>query len=469
MKALGRLPIRVRLTLAYTVIVTLIVGVFAAGTFALVRSTLLGQMDRRLGRQLDLAARTYEEEPGELGELEDHGAVPLYSITRGTETEYATAAWDRAHLGGLVAARRPGGAAFVSGPLGEVYRVRAAVVRGRGGDATVTVATHASPTAAALNGLLAAFLVAIPGVLVLAVLAGLVLAGRALAPVGAMAAQARRITADHLSERLPVVNPRDELGRLAQVFNDLLGRLEASFLQLRRFTADAAHELRTPLTAIRSVGEVGLETASTLDECREVVGSLLEEADRLSRLVGSLLLLTRGDAGSARLEPEPTDLARLAAEVVELMRPLAEERTQGLELELGAHPRMTVDRATLRQAVIDILDNAISYTPEGGSIHVRVSTGEDGDARIAVQDTGPGIPEEAAERIFDRFFRVEPSRSRAHGGLGLGLAVARWAVEANGGRIEVDSEPGRGSTFTIVLSLEKHAGQGKNPGKGGSR
>ena len=469
MRGLDHLPIRVRLTLSYTVIVTLTVAAFAASTFTLVRATLLRQLDRRLDQQLGAVSRMYEEEPGELGELEDHGSVPLFRITRGAETEYATAAWDRSHVGGAAASCRPDRAAFVQTSQGGTYRVLTASVRARGTPAMVAVATDASLTMATLHGILVAFLVGVPGVLLFAALAGLVLAGRALAPVGAMAAQARRITAEHLSERLPVVNPRDELGRLAEVFNDLLGRLEASFLQLRRFTADAAHELRTPLTAIRSVGEVGLETASTIDECREVVGSLLEEADRLSRLVGSLLLLTRGDAGSVRLEPEPTDLARLAAEVLELLKPLAEERSQELELELGAHPRMTVDRATLRQALVDILDNAISYTPEGGSIHVRVSTGEDGDARIEVQDTGPGIPEEAAERIFDRFFRVEPSRSRAHGGLGLGLAVARWAVEANGGRIEVDSEPGRGSTFTIVLSLGKHAGQGENPGKGGSR
>ncbi len=463
MTAIGRLPIRLRLTIVYTAVVTLTVALFAGATHALVRSMLLRTLDRDLERRLALVADTLLEEAGELGELEDHGAVPLFRIADAEGTLYATAAWDRAHL----PPPAPSGPSWVPARAGAVYRVAVRTVRYRGRETAVAVAEDASRALATLGALRTAFLVGIPGVLALAAGAGVVLARRALEPVGEMAATARRITAEHLSERLPVANPEDELGRLARVLNDLLERLESSFTQLRRFTADAAHELRTPLAAIRSVGEVGLETASSLDECRDVVGSLLEEVDRLSRLVDSLLLLARADAGAVPLAPQPTDLARLVEEVVELMRPLAEERSQELALEAAARPRVRADHATLRQALMDVLDNAIRYTPEGGAIGVRVATLDRRWAAVAVRDSGPGIPESARERIFDRFFRAGPSRSHDHRGLGLGLAVARWAVEANRGRIEVASQPGRGSTFTIVLPLDDDAARAADGNTGG--
>ncbi|HKA56709.1 MAG TPA: ATP-binding protein, partial [Candidatus Binatia bacterium] len=276
------------------------------------------------------------------------------------------------------------------------------------------------------------------------------LARRALVPVSQMADRARTITAERLSERLPVVNPDDELGQLAAVFNDTFARLEQSFEQLRRFTADASHELRTPLTAIRSVGEVGLRERRDERAYREIIGSMLEEADRLAHLVDSLLTLSRADAGQVKLTLSRVDLVELAREVTSHLGVLAEEKRQSLALDATAPVFAAADRLVFRQAVINLVDNAIKYSPEGGRVRIAVRDQSQGPA-LEVIDSGPGIAAEYREHIFDRFYRVDKARSRAMGGTGLGLAIARWAVEAHGGRLELESEEGRGSTFRIVL------------------
>ncbi len=295
-------------------------------------------------------------------------------------------------------------------------------------------------------------MIGLPCVLGLAVVGGSFLATRALSPIDRMATKARQISADRLQERLPIENPRDELGRLATVFNETLARLEDAFDRLRRFTADASHELRTPLTALRSVGEVGLRQGS---DPAEVIGSMLEETDKLALLADNLLMLTRVDSGHLKLRAEWVDLAPLVEEVVDCMRVLAEEKEQRLEIEVRQPVAAQVDRMTLRQAVLNLLDNAIKYTPDHGHIAVTVRQNAQGEACVAVIDDGPGIPAEYHEKVFDRFYRVDKDRSRTQGGTGLGLAIARHAVELNGGRIELESEQGKGSTFRIVLPLEK--------------
>jgi heavy metal sensor kinase len=286
----------------------------------------------------------------------------------------------------------------------------------------------------------------------LAGLGGYLLARRALAPIGRMAARAESISADRLSERLPVENPDDELGQLATVINRTFARLERSFELLRQFTADASHDLRTPLTALRSVGEVGLREPRTADEYREIVGSMLEETDRLTRLIDSLLAMSRADAGHVKLERETLDLGALAREAATYLGVLAEEKGQQLLVEGEAFVPVVADRLVLRQALVNLIDNAIKYSPANAPIRIQVSA-RDAHGVIAVCDEGPGIPVEHRERVFDRFHRVDRARARASGGSGLGLAIARWAVEANGGRIELETEEGHGCQFRIVLPL----------------
>ncbi len=296
----------------------------------------------------------------------------------------------------------------------------------------------------------AALGLSLPFAFAVAVCAGYLLARRALAPVSVMTSRARQITADRLGDRLPVENPADEFGQLAGVINDALARLERAFDTLRRFTADASHELRTPLTAIRSVGEVGLRERHGEAEYREMIGSILEEAEHLTTMADNLLLLSRADSGRADLRPSVVDLASLARDVAADLEVLAEEKRQHVRVDVEAAARVVADRPTLRQAVLNLLDNAIKHSPEEAAIRLVVRrTGR--DAVLEVIDNGPGIAPEHLPHVFERFYRADRARSRAAGGAGLGLAIARSAVEANGGRIEVESEVPRGSAFRIVL------------------
>lgn len=300
--------------------------------------------------------------------------------------------------------------------------------------------------------LLGALLLMMPITLALAGLAGYGLARRALAPLDEMAQRAERITADQLDARLPIANPEDELGRLAGVFNHTLARLEQSFEQLRRFTADASHELRTPLASIRSVGEVGLQKDGSREEYREVIGSMLEEVNRLTRLVDALLTMSRADAGQLKLRPTVFPLMELAREAAALFEVLTEEKGQQLVIHGDEQAVVEGDRLFLRQAVVNILHNAVKYTPAHGRIAMDVRTeAADGRVAITIADSGPGIPADDCARVFDRFYRVDSARTRDAGGAGLGLSIAKWAVEANGGRIRLDSVPGTGCTFRLEL------------------
>ena len=291
----------------------------------------------------------------------------------------------------------------------------------------------------------------LPIVIGLSAVAGYALARRALAPIDHLAADARRITADRLHERLAVPNQHDEIGRLAAVFNDALARIEAAFEHLRRFTADASHELRTPLSVMRGIGELGLRDTRGPAEYQDAIGSMLEEVDRLTRLVDTLLRLSRGDAGTVKLTPEVIDLAELAREVSSSLQVLAEERGQRIHLDLHAASRVRADRLVLREAVTNIIDNAVKYSPAQSTITIAVDVAE-GQAQLAVKDEGPGIAAGHRDRIFDRFYRIDEGRSREMGGTGLGLAIAKWAVEANGGQLTVASGDS-GSVFSISLPL----------------
>jgi len=297
----------------------------------------------------------------------------------------------------------------------------------------------------------AASLLALPIVLLLAGVAGYILTRRALAPLQDMAGRAERITSERLYERLPVGEAGDELDDLARVFNNLLARLEQSFEQLRRFTADASHELRTPLTSIRSVGEVALRKNGSREEYRDTVGSMLEEVNRLTALVEGLLTISRADAGRIQLHPTLFPLMGLAREAAGLFEVLVEEK--GLEIAIAGDESASVtgDRVFLMQALVNVIHNAVKYSPRGGSVSVSVHNQTAGSVQVEVADMGPGIAPEHLARIFDRFYRVDESRSREAGGAGLGLSIAQWAVRAHGGDIRLLPAHGRGCTFQICL------------------
>jgi heavy metal sensor kinase len=296
---------------------------------------------------------------------------------------------------------------------------------------------------------------ALPIVLAIAGFVGYWLARRALAPVERMTQQAEHITAGLLHERLPTGTVDDELGHLARVFNDLLSRLEQSFEQLRRFTSDASHELRTPLTLIRSVGEVALQQSGTIEEYRDTIGSMLEEVNHLTSLVENLLTIARADAGQIPLRRSVFGAAELAREAGGLLEVLIEDKRQRLEFAGDERVRLEGDRLLIRQALVNIIHNAVKYTPTGGAISVRIVRERDERVRLEIADTGPGIPPEHAARIFDRFYRVDQARTGNGSGAGLGLSIAQWAVHMHGGEIQLKTSTD-GCLFQIWLPMAKH-------------
>jgi heavy metal sensor kinase len=297
----------------------------------------------------------------------------------------------------------------------------------------------------------------LPLALILAGVAGYHFAGKTLNPLKAMACRTEQITAQRLNSRIPVENSEDEFGQMARVLNELLQRLEESFSQLQRFTSDVSHELRTPLTSMRSVGEVGLQRGHTREEYRDIIGSMLEEVARLTAMIDTLLTIAHADAGATRLDRTVFPIMDLVEESVSIVGVLAEDKGQGLLVTGDTRIWVSADRGFLRMAVINLLDNAVKYSPSGSTIRVVVEpctlTGHHGGVRLAIQDEGPGIPPDASQRVFDRFYRLDEGRARDAGGAGLGLAIAKWSVEAHGGDITVISMPGAGATFAIQLPV----------------
>jgi heavy metal sensor kinase len=434
------------LTLWYSLILAGTILVFCLFVFLFVKASLFSHLNQQLESDFKAVSQASSEEPNETPEFETESSANIFQIVKAGKLFYQTPAFQKSGLP-FVGQLPSDGIRTSRSPAGSRFRLKTALVSP---DFLLTVAVDEEPLWSTLRTLAVILMLALPIALALAAFGGFVMAGRLLKPVAAITARAEKISAENLSERLSVENPRDEFGRLAGVINVMLARLEDAFERLRRFTADASHELRTPLTVIRSVGEVALQEDLDAAAYRDRIGSMLEEVNRLARLIENLLTLTRVDSGHIPLGRTETDMFRLVERAAEDMRALAEEKDQKLNLNLKGSAVLRIDEATVRLALVNLLDNAVKYTPRSGTITVGSSIRGD-EFLIEVMDTGPGIAAEHRERIFDRFYRIEKDRNSLTGGAGLGLSIAKWAVEANGGRIEVDCAENKGSTFRIVL------------------
>jgi heavy metal sensor kinase len=305
---------------------------------------------------------------------------------------------------------------------------------------------------ATLQSITLALLIIAPFVLLLGAFGSYWLAKRAFSPVLHLTRTAREIKAGDLHRRVLVPQSRDEVYDLAMTLNEMIGRLDQAFTQQRRFVADASHELRTPITVIRSITDVALEEPYGLEECTEALREINAETDRLSLLINNLLTLARVDEEQTQLDFDPVRLDLLALDVAATMEPLAVEC--GIALHAQELKPVTVvgDTARLIQVMMSLVDNALTYTNEGGTITLSVET--DGNVVcLGVEDTGIGIAPEDVAHIFERFYRADPARSRATGNSGLGLSIADWVIRAHGGSIDVESQVGVGSTFTVRLPL----------------
>ena len=282
-------------------------------------------------------------------------------------------------------------------------------------------------------------------------LVGYRIARHGIRPVEEIAATARRITSTNLRERIGSEGYPSELASLAGTFNEMLTRLEESFERISRFTADIAHDLRTPVNNIRGEAEVALARSRTVDEYRDVLESSLEEAVRLSELIGDLLFLARAESPSTDLHREHVNIGELLTTVRDYYDASATDAGISLVFNNGTEPlNADLDRSLMLRAVSNLVSNAIAHTPTGGTVTLA-ATDEDAAIRIEVSDTGGGIPTEALPRVFDRFFRVDPSRSKASGGSGLGLAIVQSILTIHGGAAEILSQLGRGTRVTLRI------------------
>src|SRR6266508_250439 len=442
--------VRSRLTLLYVTIFGVLLSAFGLSLYALIRKDAHDRFDSSLTMTAQTIANLFHQELIENGQEERVATAHalreyqqpnlflaifhddrLLAANRNQNAEsppadkHPAAAAAKEFLAQAVARRAPVLTTIAINGQDE-WRLVAYAPGGEIAEFVIVAAESRRELIDQMRALREIFLLSLPVMLLMAGLAGYLLARRSLAPIAGMTAQAERISAENLDERLPVKNKSDELGKLARVFNDLLARIESSFDGMRRFTADASHELRTTLAIIQ------------------------DEARLLSGVVEDILALARADAGQRRLELEEFYLNDLIEECVHSARALALNKNLSLDFESSGDIAFRGDEDLLRRMVINLLDNAIKYTPGGGSVSVKLWR-EDGLIKLRVTDNGIGISAEAAARVFERFYRVDKARSRAEGGSGLGLPIVKWIAEAHQGSVSLESAPEHGSSFIVSL------------------
>jgi two-component system heavy metal sensor histidine kinase CusS len=394
--------------------------------------------------QLETAARRYQQFYIRL--LDDHG-TPIM-VTPGMA--------EQLDLDQLVSRTRnhPEESISMTGRQGRAFRVTsatAAVGAQPSHNDTIQIAIDISLEEALLRRYRYWSWAVLFGASVLFPLVGYRIARHGIRPVEEIAATARRITSSNLRERIASEGYPSELASLAGTFNEMLDRLEESFERISRFSADIAHDLRTPVNNIRGEAEVALARARTVDEYRDVLESSLEEAVRLSELIGDLLFLARAESPLTDLRRENVNIGELLTTVRDYYEASAADAGISLLVNDGAEPlNVKLDRSLMLRAVSNLVSNAIAHTPPGGMVTLAATNG-DATVRIEVSDTGTGIPAEALPRVFDRFFRVDPSRSQTSGSTGLGLAIVQGILTLHGGSAEITSQLGRGTCVTLRM------------------
>jgi heavy metal sensor kinase len=456
--------VRTRLTLWYVLVLASVLVIYIAGASLVLVWQMKAQINRQLIQDLEtVEGLLYFTEDGHLHFSDDYHNHPESKLVQERMLEVLSPDGEILFKNDQLGKRTMGGAPFAGEGVGGyserserisdgtrvVLASRVHIMQDR--PTLLRVAFSEEPIWIRLQQLLAILFLALPLALAAASYTGYKMAGRVLDPIEKMTQRAKQITSDRLGERLPVENEEDELGRLARVFNEMLSRIEESFEQLRRFTSDASHELRTPLAAIRSVGEVGLQKNASNEEYRDMIGSMLEEVNRLTNLVESLLTLSRADAGQLTLRYTIFPVMELMRDAAGLLEVLIEEKKLAFTLSGDESLFVRGDRLFLRQAVINVLHNAVKFTPVGGTISLSVSREGNSKAVLSITDNGPGIPLEHSTLVFDRFYRVDPARAGENKGAGLGLSIARWAVHSHDGEITLSNAPGGGCTFWIRL------------------
>ena len=462
------LSIRNRIAVTLSLVLTALAAVYALSLFTLARERLLSELDQKLEIETLVTADLIRLVPDEVAqklrlrdliEAEEAGSPSEFfdlDVWQGTTPVYRRPS---ANSIGLLAKHAfDPDAQFVASQQVNGRRVR--IVQGafqhQGATWFVRVAGDES---SGLQGLAALRLVAWVSILVVLALTMLLsywLAGRALRPLARFAAETNSISELDLTRRVAVPATGDEMAQLALAFNELLDRLQTAFTELRQFTADASHELRTPLTVMRSVGELALTAGLTAPQYRTTIGQMLEEVEQLTQLVESLLMLARGEAGHWSIAATPFVPREIVEAVCALMRPLAEKRNQLLSVRGDLTPPTLVVSGLIELGIMNIVHNAIKFTPDGGRIDVQVDCDESG-ITIVVEDTGPGISANERDKIFNRFYRSDQGQSADEHGFGLGLSIARAAIGKLDGTISAGQSPSGGASIRIEIPNKDRA------------
>lgn len=454
-----RLSIRWRLTLWYGALLAVSLAIFGVILYIGLRITLNNTFDDQLRTQADIVRSTVQENGGTLTfkPSENNDPTSGEHFLRLIDRQGKVVADTSTSLGGLqldpalVAAARAGHTRLTSVSVGgETLRViTEPVMAGDQVVGVVQVGLFRSEIREALDQLLSLLIIEIPVVLLVAGIGGYLLARRALAPVATITSLAARISGTDLRGRLNLTLPDDDLGRLARTFDAMLARVEEAFERQRRFTGNAAHELRTPLSLMRSQIDLALVRPRSAEEYRDALREVDADLERLTRLVATLLTLSRADTGTLLPERGAFDLAETVGLVLEQYAGIADE--QGVRLREDTQPApLVADEDLIVQVLVNLLDNALTHTPAGGEITVGCRAGPDGTT-FWIADTGSGIRPEHLQRVFDRFYRADFGRARGHGGVGLGLSICQAIVEAHGGVIGIDSSIGHGTRVDVYL------------------
>ena len=469
-----RLPIRWRLTAWYASLLAVALLCFGGGVYIALRIVLYQNLDVNVRDQTDLALSTVKVNPttGALSvdplAMKDFRSSQHFIRLIGMDRRVIS---DTSPVLGAPVRDAEVASAF-SGQSGtetvsadhDTFVIATAPIRDSRRNIIGVLQTGASRDGVDedLRNLLLALAVAAPIVLIVAAGGGYLLAGRALAPVAEITRMASVIGAADLHARIDLPLPDDELGRLASTFNEMLGRIEDAFERQRRFTGDAAHELRTPLSLMRSQVDLSLARPRTAADYRDALEGIDADLGRLTGLIGTLLTLARSDTGRLTIEPASIDLADTIAVIIEQYSTIAADA--GVTLCDASSPAPVVgDDDLLVQVLVNLLDNAVTHTPAGHHVTVGCRPEPQG-VRFWVHDQGIGIAPGHLPRIFDRFYRVDESRQRGRGGAGLGLSICRAIIDSHGGRIELTSEPGKGTKVDVLLPKEPAVALGSRRG-----
>jgi heavy metal sensor kinase len=461
--------VRFILTLWYSVILLVAFTIFGVTVYIYLQHLLVATLDQDLLEDVEWVTRLIEVERGtarkgvsmqrlsqEVQEriLQHYTTNPMNYIVLLTNVDgqilYES---ENQHAKILLTSQVPPGETVLQTVDSPAYG-RLHVAARRSTPFIIQVAYTDKATQVVLGHLLSIFAVLVPVVLFVSFSGGWLMAGMALRPIGQISRLANRITAQNLNERIPAREVKDELGELINTINGMIERLQSAFEQMKDFSASMAHELKTPLTIMKGEAELALAKPLSGKETQRLLTTYLEEVVRMSRIVDDLLTLAKAEAGQISITRQPVKLDELVQELYEDTVILSTSKHLRAELMKNQSAVVEGDEVRLRQLLRALIANAVQYTDPGGAIRITCRC-EEARVYVDIEDTGIGIPQESLSKIFQRFYRVEEARSRAGGGSGLGLSVAKWIAEAHNGTISVQSTPGKGSRFTIQLPLSQ--------------